>query len=193
MADAVFFILISLALLLTPGPTNTLLLVGGATNGLKRSLWLAPAELLGYLAAIPILALTVGPFVQQSPVGQALLRLVLALYLGFLAVRLWRTPQSGKSEYMVTPQRVFIVTLLNPKALVFAFVVLPPLAGQWRAMLPHLAALSLMIVIASLCWISFGAALRSEKMFAIKSRTIQRIGSAVLLIFAVVIGLPRSL
>jgi len=193
MADAVFFILISLAILLTPGPTNTLLLVGGATNGLKRSLWLAPAELLGYLAASSSLARTVGPFVQQSPVGQALLRLVLALYLGFLAVRLWRTPQSGKSEYMVTPQRVFIVTLFNPKALVFAFVVLPPLAGQWRAMLPHLAALSLMIVIASLCWISFGAVLRSEKMFAIKSRTIQRIVSAVLLIFAVLIGLPRSL
>lgn len=65
--SVVSFTLMSLALLLTPGPTNTLLFVGGATNGLKRSLGLPLAELLGYLAAIHILALSIWPFVQQMP------------------------------------------------------------------------------------------------------------------------------
>ena len=163
MAGAALFISMSLALLLTPGPTNTMLLVGGATNGLKRSLGLPPAEMLGYLAAIHILAFSIGPFVQQSSLAQLLLRLALALYLTWLALRLWRSPQTSVPEQVVTPGRVFLVTLLNPKALIFA---------------------------ASLCWISLGAAIRSGRIVAIEPKIIRRLGSAVLIAFAVVIGFP---
>ena len=183
------FVLMSLALLLAPGPTNTLLFVGGATNGLKRSLWLPLAELLGYLTAIHILALSIGPFLQQAPMAQLVLRLALSLYLAFLAVKLWGTPDEGAGEKAITPYRVFVVTLLNPKALIFAFVVLPPLAGgRWLAALPYLTGLSGLILAASLCWITLGAALRSGRMAAVTPQIVRRLGAAVLLIFAAVIG-----
>jgi threonine/homoserine/homoserine lactone efflux protein len=179
----------SLALLLTPGPTNTLLFVGGAADGLKRSLWLPLAELLGYLAAIHILALSIGPFLQQAPVAQLALRLALSAYLAFLAVKLWITLDESADQRAVTPQRVFIVTLLNPKALVFAFVVLPPITlATWLAALPYLIGLSGLILGASLCWIAMGAALRARRIAAVTPQIVKRLGAAILLIFAAVIG-----
>ena len=191
MAGAALFISMSLALLLTPGPTNTLLLVGGATNGFKRSLWLPPAEMLGYLAAIHILAFSIGPFVQQSPLAQLLLRLVLALYLVWLALRLWRSPQTGLPEQIVTPARVFLVTLLNPKALIFAFIVMPPLnGGRWAVAAPYLIGLCGLIAAASLCWIGLGATIRSGRILAVEPKFIWRLGSVVLIAFAVAIGFP---
>ncbi len=189
MAGAALFVSMSLALLLTPGPTNTLLLVGGAANGFKRSLWLPVAEMLGYLAAIHILAFSIGPFLQASPAAQLVLRLALALYLAWLALRLWRLPQTGMPEQAVTPARVFLVTLLNPKALIFAFIIMPPLnGGRWAAAVPYLAGLCGMIASASLCWIALGAG--SGRLLQIDPKLVRRMGSAVLIAFAVVIGFP---
>lgn len=185
------FILMSLALLLTPGPTNTLLFVGGATNGLKRSLGLPLAELLGYLAAIHILALSIGPFVQQASMAQLVLRFALSLYLAFLAVKLWITPEENAGERAVTPRRVFLVTLLNPKALVFVFVVLPPVTlATWPSALPHLIGLSGLILVASLCWICMGAALNGGRIAAVTPQIVRRLGAGVLLTFGAVISFP---
>lgn len=185
------FILMSLALLLTPGPTNTLLFVGGATNGLRRSLGLPLAELFGYLTAIHILALSIGPFLQQAPMVQLVLRLALSLYLAFLAVKLWFMADHGAGERVVTSPRVFLVTLLNPKALVFAFVVLPPVTfATWPAALPYLIGLSGLILGASLCWISMGALLSDGRIAAVTPGIVRRLGAVVLLTFAAVISVP---
>lgn len=188
----VSFILLSLALLLTPGPTNTLLFVGGATNGLKRSLGLPVAELLGYLAAIHLLALSIGPFLQQASMAQLGLRFALSLYLAFLAVKVWVAPDESAGERAVTPRRVFLVTLLNPKALVFAFVVLPPVTlATWPSALPHLIGLSGLILGASLCWITMGATLSGGRIAAVTPQIVRRLGAVVLLVFAAVISFPH--
>ena len=179
------FIAMSAGLLFTPGPTNTLLAVGGGTAGLRRSWSLVPAELAGYLATIHLLAFVAGPFVQQTPWAQLGLRLLLALYLAWLAAQLWQRKTDQLPQQSVTPAKILLVTLLNPKALIFAFVVLPPLAGQWRAALPHLAALCLMIVVASLTWISLGAAIAAGRN--VHPRLIPRAGSIVLAVFAVML------
>jgi threonine/homoserine/homoserine lactone efflux protein len=50
---------------------------------------------------------------------------------------------------------VFITTLLNPKAHIFAFVLLPPVTSSAAA--PWLAALSVMIAVAGSDWILLGA------------------------------------
>ena len=191
MADTILFVSMSLALLLTPGPTNTLLLVGGATAGFRRALGLPPAELLGYLAAIHILAFSLGPLIAQTPGAQIAMRLALSAYLIFLAGALWIRPAAGVGDNAVTPLRVFIVTLLNPKALVFAFVVLPPLAGHWPEALPHLMGLCGLIVFASLVWIGLGAGLRAGRLGQVNIQIVRRLGAVVLLVFALTISLPR--
>jgi threonine/homoserine/homoserine lactone efflux protein len=183
--DVAFF-LMSAGLLFTPGPTNTLLAMGGATSGLRRSWLLPPAELAGYFLAIHLLAFAVGPLVQ-APSVQLLSRLGLALYLIWLAAQLWRSHAALLPHQTVTPARVFTVTLLNPKALVFAFVVLPPLAQGWSAALPSLAALAAMIVSASLCWIALGAAIARGRIM--DTGWITRAGGGVLALFAILLAL----
>jgi threonine/homoserine/homoserine lactone efflux protein len=184
------FFLMSAALLFTPGPTNTLLAVGGAARGLCHSWALPLAELAGYFAAIHLLAFMIGPLVQ-APGMQMLLRLVLALYLLWIALQLWRSTGPLLPERAVTPAHVFLVTLLNPKALVFAFVVLPPLAAGWHAALPQLGALAVMILLASLSWILLGAMLGQGKI--LRPQQIPRAGAIVLTGFALVLlsGLLR--
>jgi hypothetical protein len=61
MEDPVLFALAVLAVLGTPGPTNTLLATAGATAGLRRSLALIPAEAAGYTISILTLGLALGP------------------------------------------------------------------------------------------------------------------------------------
>ena len=50
-----------LALLLTPGPTNTLMALAGAERGLGGAARLIPAEIAAYLAVTLPLALALAP------------------------------------------------------------------------------------------------------------------------------------
>jgi threonine/homoserine/homoserine lactone efflux protein len=194
MSDMLLFISMSLALLLIPGPTNTLLMVGGAINGLRRSLWLIPAELLGYMTTIHILAFSLGSFIQHTPKAQILLHFALSLYLALLAAKLWLAPAAGRQEETVTPKRVFLVTMLNPKAMILTFVVLPPLAGgHWLSASPYLALLSGLILAASFSWISLGAATRTGRIVNMNPQSIRRFAAVVLLVFAGIISFPSLL
>jgi LysE type translocator len=126
MSEAATFFLGAVAVLATPGPTNTLLATSGAISGFRRSLPLLSGELGGYLLAIVVLVSLVGPIVAAMPAFGLALRIVVCLYLLYLAAMLWR--QSGlpiADARPIGPLRVFVTTLLNPKAIIFAFTLLP--------------------------------------------------------------------
>src|SRR5262245_59970631 len=119
--DPLLFVASTMSLLATPGPTNTLLATSGASAGLRRSIHLLVAELCGYLLAITLLRLVLGPLIMANPVLGTGIRLAAAIYLVYLAVVLWR--HSSVKVYDSCPvsfSRVFVTTLLNPKAIVFA-------------------------------------------------------------------------
>lgn len=147
-----------IALLFSPGPTNTLLAVGGASRGLRRSLVLTVAEVTAYLLVVTPLALFGGPFLQGHPVVAETVKLVAATWVIYLAVRLWQTPPATGPDRTVTPARIFITTLLNPKGLIIGLAILPA-TGSLAALLPWLAGLAGIIVVASLLWIAAGATL----------------------------------
>jgi threonine/homoserine/homoserine lactone efflux protein len=126
MEDPALFALAVLVILGTPGPTNSLLATGGATLGWRRALSLIPAEAAGYGISITVLGLLLGPVVAGQPLVATALRLLVGAYLLVLAVRLWRRGAPGwTGGALVRPRQVFVTTLLNPKALVFAFGVVP--------------------------------------------------------------------
>lgn len=129
MLDPIAFAPAVLALLLTPGPTNTLLAASGATVGVRRSLRLVPCEIAGYGISIFVLILLVGPLVAGHAAFGAALRMAAAGYLAWSAVVLWRTAgeRFADAPRPISPRRVFTTTLLNPKALVFAFAIFPAL------------------------------------------------------------------
>ncbi|MCF1709084.1 LysE family transporter [Tabrizicola sp. J26] len=147
-----------IALLFSPGPTNTLLAVGGASRGLRRSLGLTVAEVTAYLLVVTPLSLFGGPFLQGHPSVAETVRLVAATWVIYLAVRLWQAPPVTGPDRTVTPVRIFVTTLLNPKGLIIGLAVLPA-TGSFTALLPWLAGLAGIIILASLCWIGAGAVL----------------------------------
>ena len=188
--DHTVFIIGTLSLLATPGPTNTLLATAGAGNGFRRSLPLLAAELSGYLLAIFVLRAAVGPLVAVVPALGVALRIVVVLYLIHLAYSLWRYGE-GKpgASGPVTFQRVFVTTLLNPKAIIFAFTLLPAaVATGTAALVPWLAALALQIFFVGGAWVAAGALLRRGFHGAVPARIGYRVGAATLLLLAGVIS-----
>ena len=153
------FLVTSYSLLAVPGPTNTLLATSGAGVGISRSLHLLAAELCGYLIAIALLRLVLGPVMIDIPIVGIILRAIVTIYILCLAVMLWRhrAREPGDAP-AVAFGHVLITTLLNPKAIIFAFLLLPLQAAPLE-LLPWLAAISLQIVTAGAAWLVFGAML----------------------------------
>ena len=82
-----FFIGLVVTILLTPGPTNTLLASSGIQVGIRKSLALIPAEALGYLISITIWGLIIGSVSKQFPSVPVILKLFSAGYILFLALK----------------------------------------------------------------------------------------------------------
>ncbi len=188
MNDILTFTLGAIALLATPGPTNTLLATSGATRGVKGSLPLLLGEAAGYVLAIIILRAAVGPLVAAEPVfGQILTGLVCG-YLVYLSLSLWRKSALPlDTAAPVTLANVFVTTLLNPKAIVFAFTVLPHTGSIDPVTLaPWVAALVALIALAGGSWIILGAAVFNGSGHS--PRLGYQAGAVALLVLAMLLG-----
>ncbi len=178
------FIAALLALLLTPGPTNTLLAVGGASAGFRRSLPLILAEVSGYLLTITPLVTFAGPYLAAHPLAASAIKLCSAVWVLLLAIRLWTTPPAaaGTSPSLVTFRQVFITTVLNPKALIFGLVLIPH--GTFATVLPWLGLFVILVVSAASIWLSAGAAILYRQRDGGFPPLLSRIAASVMLVFA---------
>lgn len=146
-----------LVLLVTPGPTNTLLAVAGAERGWRGAVRLIPAELTGYLLTVVPLSTLGASLLAGAPQARTVLTLVAAAWVLWLSLSLWRKP-AVSAAVAVTARRIFVTTLLNPKALVFGLVLMPESsAGRFGANLSLLVA---GIVGVAMLWAALGAGLR---------------------------------
>jgi threonine/homoserine/homoserine lactone efflux protein len=154
MSDPLLYVLAVLTLLGTPGPTNTLLATSGAMTGIRRSLPLLGGELGGYLVAIAAIRLVLGPVFAGYPPLAIALKLAVAAYLAWIAVRLWlRGAALTDTGRAVTMRSVFVTTLLNPKALIFSLSIIPASDPN----LPwFIAGFAAMVVTVGLSWIVIG-------------------------------------
>jgi threonine/homoserine/homoserine lactone efflux protein len=145
-----------LALLLTPGPTNSLMLLAGAERGLLRAIRLIPAELAGYLTTVVPLALVGQSVLDAWPGLRTAVALAAAVWVALLALRLWRLPDGAPAQ-AVGVRALLVTTALNPKALIFGLVLIPSpdrLAG-------NLAVFAGLVVVVALFWSGLGATLLS--------------------------------
>jgi len=183
VADPTVFVLAVLAVLATPGPTNTLMAVAGATLGVSRGLRLIPAEVAGYLASISLLIFTFQPVFAAFPSAATVLRVGCGSYLAILALTLWRTSASdaGQTRF-VNFQRVFTTTLLNPKSLIFAFQIFP--TEGIRLTLVFLGTFALLCSAVASLWIYLGATLRLRTEAFLTAVVIRRMTAIILGIFA---------
>lgn len=151
------FVLASLALLLTPGPTNTILAASSAAMGLRRA-WVLPlAEALGYILAIGVFV-GAASYLAEVPSALPILKGVAAAWLLFSAYKLWTRPAVTEVPKIGSAlRRVLVTTILNPKAMLVGTIIIPtflpekPVAGV--LLFPCLS------ILAGGLWLTLGSAL----------------------------------
>lgn len=182
------FIGLVVTILLTPGPTNTLLASSGIQVGVRQSLRLIPAESMGYLISITTWGMIIGTVSSQFPIIPTFLKLLSALYIIFLAIKLWKTAdiEASYNQPTIRARELFCATLLNPKALLFASAIFPSTA--WLTMqiyLLHIGLFLLLIVPIALFWTFIGSILASNKVRWLNQSNLQKTASLVLISFSI--------
>lgn len=181
MTNPLLFIAAVLSLLATPGPTNTLLATSGAVDGFRRSLPLLLAELAGYLIAVSLIGFLLRPVLLAMPVLGIALKLAVTLYLLYVALKLWRSGALAQSQARaVTAPALFVATLLNPKAIIFALSILPFGHPQ---LVPYLAGFATLVVSVGAIWIGIGRAAGAAAGTRY-ARHVPRVASVILTAFA---------
>lgn len=182
------FIALVMTILLTPGPTNTLLASSGIQVGFQKSLHLIPAEALGYLIAISIWGIFVDRVAETLPFLPALLKLLSAMYILFLAVKLWKSAANTdlNKVTIIGPRQLFLATLLNPKALLFASAVFP--LATWNSVpvyMQNMVVFLMLLVPIAFFWVFMGYLLTSNRISWLNQRNLQRTASLILISFSV--------
>ncbi|MFA1625675.1 LysE family translocator [Rhizobium mongolense] len=135
-------------LLLSPGPTNTLMGLASARNSFWLVPKLLPAELLGYLTMIVPLTWLGGALISRWPETALMLKAAAAIWVMYLATKLWVAENKDITDRSVTAGRIYVTTTLNPKALVFGLVLLPsPTAPDFLPKLGIFVALASIVAV----------------------------------------------
>jgi threonine/homoserine/homoserine lactone efflux protein len=179
MPDPLSFALAVIFVLAMPGPTNTLLATAAATSGLRNCWPLMPAEMAGYAISIGTLVTLVRPIAETSSTAGTLLRIFCAGYLFYMAWRLWQASEERRTASIRFPH-VFITTLLNPKGLVFAFLIFPPVGTSLWVQSRFLGLFMGICAVICACWLSLGAVIGSQAGSFVTPMTFRR-GAAIAL------------
>jgi threonine/homoserine/homoserine lactone efflux protein len=109
-------------------------------------------ELTGYLGAIFFYSMCFGRLIPTGPGSVVPLKIAFGVYLLALAGRTWSRSAEVPND-VVSFRRVLVTTLLNPKALFLALVVIPGASPHWGV---YVAAFSLMVPSVGSGWIIAG-------------------------------------
>src|SRR5215472_6417223 len=153
------FLLITVVLLLTPGPIVTLVISTGATRGVRAGLVTVAGTSTGNAVLLAAIALGLSWVLGHAVYLFELLRWAGAAYLIWLGVRAWRN--AGRPRQLTLGNQVhfwrgFLVALSNPKTLAFFTAFLPQFVDPTRPAARQLAVMcAVTVLLAGLtdsCW-----------------------------------------
>jgi homoserine/homoserine lactone efflux protein len=192
------FLLITIVLLLTPGPIVTLVISTSATRGVRAGLVTVAGTSTGNAALLAAIALGLNWVLTHTAYLFELLRWAGVAYLIFLGVRAWRSageaqpPAAGDQVHFT---RGFLVALSNPKTLAFFTAFLPQFIDP---ALPAARQLALMCVVTVLlaavsdsCWAIAAGLGRAWFMRPARARLLRRASAVALIGGGVWLSLAR--
>ncbi|CAJ0812728.1 hypothetical protein LMG19087_01539 [Ralstonia wenshanensis] len=173
--------------LIIPGPTNTLLLSSGLKVGVRRTSPLIAVEALGYVTSISLWGFFLTALSVSQPWLPAVVKLLSSAYILYLAAKIWR--QSGALQDVaanpVSLRDVFVTTLMNPKALLFASTLFPLAAFQSAADFGRTIATFLVVLVPiAIGWSYLGMLLTARRTWASHTPKLLRGAALVLLTFS---------
>jgi threonine/homoserine/homoserine lactone efflux protein len=123
------FLVITMVMVVTPGPIVTLVIATGASRGIRAALVTVAGTTLGNAVLLAAITLGLSWVLRNAAMLFEVLRWVGAAYLIWLGVQAWR--HAGERAAAAAPrghvhvQRGFMVALLNPKTIAFFTAFLP--------------------------------------------------------------------
>ncbi|WP_299257086.1 LysE family translocator [uncultured Aquimarina sp.] len=127
------FIIATLILSISPGPDNIYVLMQSIVNGKKYGLATVAGLISGCLVHTTLVAFGVSTIIQQSEVLFFVIKLLGALYLFFLAYKVWKNSGAiqlsadtvEKKSLSQLFRQGFIMNVLNPKVSIFFLAFFP--------------------------------------------------------------------
>lgn len=185
------FLAATIILLIIPGPTITLIVTTAIYRGQTAAMAMVPGVFFGDLVAASLSLMGVGAILSASAALFTLLKWCGALYLIYLGVAMWRQKpedtafeEPSRKDKSRLSQTAFLVTVLNPKSILFFIAFLPQFINPAHAAWPQLILLGATFVIlgglnaAAYAW----AAGRSAGLFSTRARLwMQRTGGTCLI------------
>jgi len=154
------FLVITIVLILVPGPIVTLLISTSATKGLRAGLVTAAGTSTGNALLLLMIALGLDWVLGHAIYLFELLRWLGAAYLVWLGIQAWR--RAGWPDPLPLGNRVlfsrgFLVAISNPKTIAFFTAFLPQFVDPTRPAARQLAVMCvvsvLLAAIGDTCWV----------------------------------------
>jgi threonine/homoserine/homoserine lactone efflux protein len=168
------------ALLILPGPTNTVLVMSAQGLKLQRALALLATVAVAYMTIVVPVFVLAGPLLHDhATVGKGV-KLLSAAWVLYLAARLWSAgPEPTGSS--ISLAALFVTTVLNPKAIVIGLTLIP--SADSLPPVVSISTLAFIVLATSTIWLTAGHLILCQGPRA--QMLAQRFGSAVLLIFSI--------
>lgn len=185
MVEYSLTVLAFFSILMIPGPTNALLASSARHVGIKKSLRLIPAELIGYLYAIGLWWLFINLTKDIWPALTTLLHIFSFSYVLWLGFSLWKMKQLQQHSQQYTeiaPKQLFYSTFKNPKALLLTAAIFPE--KTWESFFDYglsMALFAAILIPSAIFWIYFGDRLLTGKIKGLEQEQLYK-NSALLLL-----------
>ncbi|MGH3639320.1 MAG: LysE family transporter [Mycobacterium sp.] len=206
MAFDVWLAFIGAAILIavSPGAGAIQSMAVGLTHGVRRGYWSILGLETGLMLQLTLVAVGLGAAVASSIVAFNVIKWIGVAYLGYLAVRQWRSvttdlrEQVGKSVdggRLSLVVRGFLINTTNPKGLVFFLAVLPQFVVPTAPLLPQYLAIGATMIAVDLVVMGLytGLAVRLvERLHTPRQQTaLNRVFSGLFATAALVLSLVR--
>ena len=179
----------SFLLLVIPGPTIVMVVGQALAHGRRAALASVAGVALGDLAAATLSLIGIGALLAASATVFLAVKWIGALYLVYLGIRMWRTPMGapgasaagiGEAVPRATIfRRAFLVTLLNPKSIVFFVAFLPQFIRRDAPFLPQAVLLvGCFVLLATLNAAGYAVAAASARRLFRRETVLRRAGRA---------------
>ncbi|HEX3939075.1 MAG TPA: LysE family translocator [Xanthobacteraceae bacterium] len=156
------FLVITVVLIVTPGPIVTLVIATGVSQGIRAALITVAGTSAGNALLLGVIAFGLSWVLHNAAVLFELLRWAGAAYLVWLGIQAWRHAGAVAAVRpgTVNFSRGFAVALTNPKTIAFFTAFLPQFVD------PHLPAARQLVV---MCAVTVVLAALSDSLWAISA------------------------
>jgi homoserine/homoserine lactone efflux protein len=175
------FLLITIVLIITPGPIVTLVISTGVLQGPRAALITAAGTTVGNALLLAAIASALGWVHAHADLLFEALRWTGAAYLVWLGVQAWRHAGEGEARLMETGRKRFmrgiLVALSNPKTIVFFTAFLPQFLDPRLPAGPQLAVMCIVtVVLAGLSDCAWAVAAGMGRAWFMKPKRVKLLG-----------------